>query len=249
MLEYLFRVWSFSRVITISPLCNGPGPVYSHLLIYHPTPVRVRVFTGQHGTRANLIFFSSSCSPSRALPPLAAHPAAPSPPSSRRRPLPLARLPPPAPPPPTSRLCSAPLCSREARSEGATRCSQAHGGRQAAGQASRQGAAKPNAAAKPTASRPLCLRRADPCLSPPVKSTTRLPFDSSPWSPALFPSSLPQCQARVSTEPLHVADREQTTMDPLQTAVATAVSNQSIVPDPAVTSAATATHSTSVLAP
>jgi hypothetical protein len=82
-----------------------------------------------------------------------------------------------------------------------------------------------------------------------VKSTTRLPFDSSPWSPALFPSSLPQCQARVSTEPLHVADREQTTMDPLQTVMATAVSDQSIILDPAVTSAATATHSTSALAP
>jgi hypothetical protein len=29
VLEYPFRVWGFPRVITISPLCNGPGPVYS----------------------------------------------------------------------------------------------------------------------------------------------------------------------------------------------------------------------------
>jgi hypothetical protein len=58
LLQYLFRVWGFPHVITISPLCNGPSPVYSHLLIHHPTPVRVRVFTNQHGTRANLIFSS-----------------------------------------------------------------------------------------------------------------------------------------------------------------------------------------------
>jgi hypothetical protein len=38
-------------------------------------------------------------------------------------------------------------------------------------------------------------------------------------------------------------------MDPLQTVMATAVSDQSIILDPAVTSAATATHSTSALAP
>jgi hypothetical protein len=38
-------------------------------------------------------------------------------------------------------------------------------------------------------------------------------------------------------------------MDPLQTIVATAVSNQSIIPDPTVTSATTAMHSTSVLMP
>jgi hypothetical protein len=37
MLEYPFRVWGFPRVITISPLFNGPGPVYPRLLIHHPT--------------------------------------------------------------------------------------------------------------------------------------------------------------------------------------------------------------------
>jgi hypothetical protein len=41
--KYPFRVWGFLRVITISPLCNGPSPVSSHLLIHHPTLVRVRV--------------------------------------------------------------------------------------------------------------------------------------------------------------------------------------------------------------
>jgi hypothetical protein len=29
LLEYPFRVWGLSRVMTISPLCNGPSPVYS----------------------------------------------------------------------------------------------------------------------------------------------------------------------------------------------------------------------------
>jgi hypothetical protein len=48
VLEYLFRVWGFPRVITISPLCNGPGPVYSSLLIHHPTLVRVRVSNSMH---------------------------------------------------------------------------------------------------------------------------------------------------------------------------------------------------------
>jgi hypothetical protein len=43
LLEYPFRVWGFPCVITVSPLCNGPDPVYSSLLIHHPTPVRVRV--------------------------------------------------------------------------------------------------------------------------------------------------------------------------------------------------------------
>jgi hypothetical protein len=43
VLEYPFRVWGFPCVITVSPLCNGPRPVYSSLLIHHPTPVRVRV--------------------------------------------------------------------------------------------------------------------------------------------------------------------------------------------------------------
>jgi hypothetical protein len=45
MLEYrlrAFRVLGFPRVITISPLCNGTGPVYPRLLIHHH-PVRVRV--------------------------------------------------------------------------------------------------------------------------------------------------------------------------------------------------------------
>jgi hypothetical protein len=31
VLEYLFRVWGFPCGITVSPLCNGPGPVYSSL--------------------------------------------------------------------------------------------------------------------------------------------------------------------------------------------------------------------------
>jgi hypothetical protein len=43
VLEYPFRVWGFPRIITISPLCNGPGPVNPSLLIDHSTPVRVRV--------------------------------------------------------------------------------------------------------------------------------------------------------------------------------------------------------------
>jgi hypothetical protein len=39
LLEYPIRVWG----ITVSPLCNGPGPVTPVYLIDCPTPVRVRV--------------------------------------------------------------------------------------------------------------------------------------------------------------------------------------------------------------
>jgi hypothetical protein len=86
LLEYPFRVWGFPYVITVSPLCNGPGPVYSSLLIHHPTPVRVRVCIIQHGIRAKLIFSShlplGRRQPRPLLPPSAAGPS----PSSGHRP-------------------------------------------------------------------------------------------------------------------------------------------------------------------
>jgi hypothetical protein len=56
MLEYPIRVWGSPRVITVSPLCNGPGPVTQVYLIDCPTPVRVRVFPIQLGTRATVFF-------------------------------------------------------------------------------------------------------------------------------------------------------------------------------------------------
>jgi hypothetical protein len=43
VLEYPIRVWGSPRVITVSPLCNGSGPVTPVYLIDCPTPVRVRV--------------------------------------------------------------------------------------------------------------------------------------------------------------------------------------------------------------
>jgi hypothetical protein len=43
VLEYPIRVWGSPRVITVSPLCNGPGPATQVYLIDCPTPVRVRV--------------------------------------------------------------------------------------------------------------------------------------------------------------------------------------------------------------
>jgi hypothetical protein len=43
LLEYPIRVWGSPHVITVSPLCNGPGPVTPVYLIDFPTPVRVRV--------------------------------------------------------------------------------------------------------------------------------------------------------------------------------------------------------------
>jgi hypothetical protein len=43
VLEYPIRVWGSPRVIIVSPLCNGSGPVTPVYLIDCPTPVRVRV--------------------------------------------------------------------------------------------------------------------------------------------------------------------------------------------------------------
>jgi hypothetical protein len=43
VLKYPIRVWGSPRVIIVSPLCNGSGPVTPVYLIDCPTPVRVRV--------------------------------------------------------------------------------------------------------------------------------------------------------------------------------------------------------------
>ena len=56
MLEYPIRVWGSPRVITVSPLCNGPGPVTPVYLIDCPTPVRVRV---SNMVSEPVFFFSS----------------------------------------------------------------------------------------------------------------------------------------------------------------------------------------------
>jgi hypothetical protein len=59
MLEYPIRVWGSPRVIIVSPLCNGPGPVTPVYLIDCPTPVRVRVSVIPIWYRASLFFLPS----------------------------------------------------------------------------------------------------------------------------------------------------------------------------------------------
>jgi hypothetical protein len=106
MLEYPFRVWGFPRVITISPLCNGPGLVYSSILIYHPTPVRVRVFSHSTWYQSHNSF--SSLSPF--IPAAAGHlpwPATATPITSQRRP--------PAPPCDGRRTSAAPPRAHDRR--------------------------------------------------------------------------------------------------------------------------------------
>jgi hypothetical protein len=86
LLEYPIRVWGSLRVIIVSPLCNGLGPVTPVYLIDCPTPVRVRVSVIPIWYRASLFFLPSPSRRHRRRHPCtsAGRPPAPSPPLRRR---------------------------------------------------------------------------------------------------------------------------------------------------------------------